>query len=197
MRVAPAGLIGWRDPFELGCLSAAVTHGHPSGWLAAGCLACIIHEIVRGAGALDAAETALDEARQRPESEEVTRAVEAAIDLVNAGSPSPERVESLGGGWVAEEALAIGLYCALEAKSFEHGVRLAVTHSGDSDSTGSICGQILGALWGDAVIPKRWLDELELREVIEQVADDLFRVAHDRDSLDDDGTFDFRRYPGW
>ena len=74
---------------------------------------------------------------------------------------------ALGAGWIAEEALAIGLYCALVADDFEHGVRLAITHSGDSDSTGSITGQILGARYGAGVIPQRWLDRLELREVID------------------------------
>jgi len=35
---------------------------------------------------------------------------------------------------VAEEALSMGLYCALGAKDFEDGIILAVNHSGDSDS---------------------------------------------------------------
>ena len=120
--------------------------------------------------------------------------VEAAIDLAAAGSPSAERVESLGGGWIAEEALAIGLYCALVAESFDHGVRLAAVHTGDSDSTGSITGQLLGARWGPDVIPERWLAALELREVIEQVADDLYRAARVPDYLDV-VTFDLQRYP--
>ncbi len=35
MRVAPVGLVA-TDPFDLGCRAAAITHGHPSGWLASG-----------------------------------------------------------------------------------------------------------------------------------------------------------------
>jgi hypothetical protein len=72
----------------------------------------------------------------------------------------------MGGGWVGEEALAISLYCALAAEgNFAKGVRLAVNHTGDSDSTGSITGNILGAMQGKATIPALWLRELELKDV--------------------------------
>jgi ADP-ribosylglycohydrolase len=43
-------------------------------------------------------------------------------------------VESLGGGWVGEEALAIGLYAVLSAESYVEAIRIATNHSGDSDS---------------------------------------------------------------
>ena len=50
---------------------------------------------------------------------------------------------------------------------------LAVNH-GDSDSTGSIAGSLLGLLHGVSGIPKEWLDQLELRDVIERVGRDLW-----------------------
>ena len=100
--------------------------------------------------------------------------MQAAVALAAAGAPSAERVERLGGGWVAEEALAIGLYCALAAPALEDALPLAVTHSGDSDSTGSIAGNLLGALLGERAIPARWLAPLELRDEIRTVATDLY-----------------------
>ncbi|SIM34051.1 Probable ADP-ribosylglycohydrolase [Mycobacteroides abscessus subsp. abscessus] len=48
-----------------------------------------------------------------------------------------------------------------------------MNHSGDSDSTGAITGNILGAMCGTESLPQDWLDELELREVITTIADDL------------------------
>jgi ADP-ribosylglycohydrolase len=199
MRVAPAGLMSLSSnlSFEVGCLSAAVTHGHPSGWLAAGFLAGMLHEMLLGRGLREAADVALRELGQHHESREVSSSVQAALQLSQAGFPSAERVESLGAGWVAEEALAIGLYCALVADDFEHGVRLAITHSGDSDSTGSITGQLLGCSMGVRSIPDRWRSGLELRDIIEQVADDVYRTAYDPESLAPDDTYDFKRYPGW
>jgi hypothetical protein len=47
----------------------------------------------------------------------------------------------------------------------------------DSDSTGLIAGHLLGAINGFGAIPVSWLALLELREVIEVVADDLGSVG--------------------
>ncbi len=76
-------------------------------------------------------------------------------------------METLGGGWVGEEALAIGLCCALVAPDVRSGLLLAVNHSGDSDSTGSIAGNLLGAMHGLDALPQDLLDDLEGRYVIE------------------------------
>ncbi|HEV7760495.1 MAG TPA: ADP-ribosylglycohydrolase family protein, partial [Acidimicrobiales bacterium] len=50
---------------------------------------------------------------------------------------------------------------------------LAVSHGGDSDSTGSICGQLLGAGHGDGALPPALAFEVEGRGTILQLADDL------------------------
>jgi ADP-ribosylglycohydrolase len=63
------------------------------------------------------------------------------------------------------------------AKDFTDGVLLAVSHSGDSDSTGSIAGNLLGVQFGFDAIPSTWLEELELREEIERLATDLNAIA--------------------
>jgi ADP-ribosylglycohydrolase len=74
---------------------------------------------------------------------------------------------------VAEQALAIALYCALVAPTIEAALLLAVNHGGDSDSTGAIAGQLVGAIYGEESIPPRWLARLELQEAIERVAEAL------------------------
>jgi ADP-ribosyl-[dinitrogen reductase] hydrolase len=175
MRVAPVGLArGVDDPFRLGCEVAALTHGHPTGWLAAGFLAELVRDLLAGADLREACADALEELRRWPGHEETVRAVERALALAEGGaSPRPETVETLGGAWVAEEALAISLYCALVAPTLEEALLLAVNHGGDSDSTGSITGQIVGTIHGEEAIPVRWLERLELREEIEGVAEAL------------------------
>ena len=50
----------------------------------------------------------------------------------------------------------------------------AVNHSGDSDSTGAVTGNILGAALGESAIPAKFLEKLELRDIIREVADDLY-----------------------
>jgi len=112
--------------------------------------------------------------RRETGHEETVSALQLATALADEpGPPTAERVETLGAGWTGEEALAIGVYCALVATNFVHGVRLAVNHSGDSDSTGSIAGALLGVQCGEYGLPGEWLAQLELREVISAVADDL------------------------
>lgn len=190
MRVAPVGLMDVRDPYEVGCSTAAITHGHPTGQVAAGFLALLIAQLLEGEGIPTALAAALERTKGEPETRETIEAVEGALQAHANGVVSPEAVESLGGGWVAEEALAISLYCALSAPTdFAEAVRLAVNHSGDSDSTGAITGNILGAHLGHEAIPRQWLDRLELGAVIEMVGHDLYSSRSDPHWSD-------RRYPG-
>ena len=173
MRVAPLGLGDVTQPFRYAAEVAAITHGHPSGYLAAGFLGELIAHLRRGEpldGAIEAARRML---ATYGGHEEVLQAVDAAVGLAGRGRPSAEQLEDLGGGWVAEEALAISLCCALVATDPLDGMLLAVNHSGDSDSTGAITGNILGTIEGEGALPADLLDGLELRAVIAQVADDL------------------------
>jgi ADP-ribosylglycohydrolase len=194
MRVAPVGLLRGADAFEVGREVSTYTHGHPSGYLAGAYFAEVIARLVEGETLLGAIATARALLERSECSGEVVRAVDAALELA-AKVPEPVLgdVEALGGGWVGEEALAIALYCAIVAPGFEPALRLAVNHGGDSDSTGSLTGNLLGALYGVEVIPERWLRDLELRGVIEQLAADLAAVRA--------RTFDTARastkYPGW
>lgn len=176
MRAAPCGLAGG-DAFQLGCDTAALTHGHPSGWLAAGGLALIIQMLSAGQPLQEAVDAALDRISSHPEESECAGALRGAVREADSAEACPEAVESLGGGWVAEEALAIAVFCALKAQDFAHGVLLAVNHSGDSDSTGAITGNILGTLLGFEALPEALLAPLELRAEIDQIARDLYAIA--------------------
>jgi len=176
MRVAPVGLVfsDVEKAFRLGCEAAAVTHGHPTGALSAGSLSALISSLLSD----HPLATALDDVSrilvQKTGCEECIQAIEQAVGLSQRHAPSPEIIETLGAGWIAEEALAISLYCALVAgDDFSKGVLLAVNHSGDSDSTGSITGNIIGAGYGAMVIPDVWLADLELSDVIEEIAADI------------------------
>jgi len=175
MRVAPVGLVCDADSFDLGCRFAALTHGHPSGWMAAGALAAIVEQVTRGVDLDVAAQNAAERCQGIAGGYEVAEALEAAVALSQTSRrPSTDDIESLGEGWVAEEALAISVYCALTAADFRDGVLNAVNHSGDSDSTGSITGNLLGTSLGVGAIDDGLLEPLEGRQVIEQIADDLY-----------------------
>ena len=175
MRVAPAGLAGG-DPFTLGCQAAALTHGHPSGYLAAGALALMVSDLILGCDLRGAAAAAITRLQQADGSEEVATALVAAVRAAELGPLSADAIGVLGQGWTGEEALAIATHCALTAESFRSGVLHAVNHDGDSDSTGAICGNLLGAALGADAIDGDLLAQLEGGDVITRVADDLHDV---------------------
>ncbi|MBX6391277.1 MAG: ADP-ribosylglycohydrolase family protein, partial [Frankia sp.] len=110
---------------------------------------------------------------------ETRDALVTAVKLADAatGGPRAEDVEAVGAGWIAEEALAIAVYCALAcAGDVVAGLLAAVNHGGDSDSTGAITGNLLGAAYGAQSLPADWVAELEALQIVNRVADDLIET---------------------
>jgi ADP-ribosylglycohydrolase len=207
MRVAPFGLLPgtWFDSdwvFNAAAQAAGYTHGHPTGKLASGALAVIVRELAQGANLSAALDTAQAVLVQHAHHEETSTALAAARRLAVEAGPGPATVERLGGGWIAEEALAIGVYAALaypEPEQFVDALALAVTHSGDSDSTGAICGNILGTLHGETALPAELVFAVEGRGAILQLADDLVLEFTQTSRLHSEygpSTGWERRYPG-
>jgi len=176
MRAAPGAR---HRGFDAGVAIAAITHGHPTGYLAAGAFVEILAQLGGGQQLGDAVAAALDRLVAEPHGGETARAVTAARDLASSGeAATPETVERLGAGWIAEEALAIALFAALRADGDAAGaLSIAVNHSGDSDSTGAIAGNLIGALLGEDALPGAWVEPLEACDVIVQVANDLAAAA--------------------
>ena len=213
MRMAPVGL--WcarldegvpaervaRRALELGAELAGLTHGHPTARLAAGALAALVALVVRDVALPLAVDRVAALLPRYPGHTDTLRALTLARTAARTESSlRPETVVTLGEGWVADEALAIGLACALNAEDFEAGVRMAVNHDGDSDTTASIAGNLLGAVHGMEAIPQRWLAGLEARRVIAEVADDLatFPDWPLGEFIEETDASDYyrRRYPG-
>ena len=180
MRVAPVGLGLYSNPkkaYEIGCQVAAITHSHPTGFISAGAFASLIAHLLNGKTILDAVLAVINQIAQVPGGQETLMLLRQAVDLYQAGEPSLERLSSLGQGFVAEEALAIAVYAALcYSENLKRAVIFAVNHDGDSDSTGSICGNIVGAYLGKSSVPQEWLANLECEDVIEDMGLKLFEA---------------------
>lgn len=201
MRSAPCAFMG--DAFEIACDTARLTHGHPTGYLAAGLFAHIVQQLLHSKNKGPAklkhiVQSALEHYGEIEAMEETRSAVTEVLMLVENGhQPTLTNIDAFGGGWVAEEALGIALWCALSAKSLEHGIIMAVNHGGDSDSTGSIAGNLLGVMYGLEAIPQRWLSKLELYEVIARVGRELIEVPRKCWEQGEDLDVDIlRQYPG-
>lgn len=208
MRVAPMALIMagyWSrgNEFydiphmdEAGAEVAAVTHKHPLGYLPAAMLTHFIYRLIRldvqkikssineialeSISSLDKIYCGKYSEHKRMLAELTRKAVKlAANDRTDA-----DNIRCLGEGWTAEETWAIALYCSVRhIDSVEDAIAAAVNHDGDSDSTGAVCGNIMGAIYGYESIKRQRIfcpqnmeleQTLELSNIILAIADDLY-----------------------
>jgi len=173
MRVAPIGLFPekWNanQVFELAMRAAAITHTHPTGYLAAGSLAAMICFLIQGKDISEAIEEMTSILKNYPRHEETLEKIKQAIQLSSSELNPLDAIETLGQGWIAEEALGIGLYAVLKGTNFTEVMQIAANHSGDSDSTASIAGQIYGAWKGIEEIPQEWMETLDARDALVQL----------------------------
>jgi ADP-ribosylglycohydrolase len=191
MRVAPAGLVyAGETAFRRAMDFAALTHGNPSGYLPAGALAYLVARIIEGLDLDSAVDETLRKLEEYPENSESSESLRAAKELSTRESLSDrEAIRLLGEGWTGHEALGIAVYSVLRHRTdFVAALVCAVNHDGDSDSTGAIAGNILGAYLGADAIPGHWKPAVELSSVICHVAEDLFFLL-------DSHSVDRERYP--
>lgn len=200
MRTAPLALLsqrhGYADGDRLFCdmcaaEAARLTHKHPLGFIPSALLNDILMQMLEDGG--KRLEAYVEEALQRlpelvsPEDGDKrygelwpdgirTQAalIKKALDLAATDIEDHRAIESIGGGWTGHEALAIALYSAARHRdSFADAIVSSVNHSGDSDSTGAVCGNLMGTLFGRSAIPACFTEQLELLPVIEELATDL------------------------
>lgn len=186
MRIAPLGLaIGFWEMDRLdmeGAQLAAITHTHPLGYMPAAVLTHILNKLVYSEGETDLKSIIIEAENfannlfaETPFISELTDIINKAITLSENNNSDIANISKLGDGWVAEEALAISLYCSLKYKDdFSKAIIASVNHKGDSDSTGAITGNIMGALLGYDKIERKWISSLEMRDLILQIADNLY-----------------------
>ena len=183
MRVAPVAVhfahkaVMPADVGYLAARAAAITHSHPLGYIPAAYLAELLLFLLRGEPLRTAAEAAWrdmyaifdDDADLQTFTQLLRRAAELAE--APAGSDDLDAIRELGGGWVAEETVAIALYCVLRySDSFSDALTASVNHDGDSDSTGAVTGNIMGALLGRNAMGDSFVRPLELNDFILSMA---------------------------
>jgi len=178
MRTAPVGLaFSSGRAFQEGAEYAAITHGHPSGYLTAGFLSGMISYIIEGKTLAEAIDLCIGQLIKYDEHSETLEKIELAQKLSVSQKSIEESIQTIGEGWVGEEALAISVYCSLKfSDNWGRGTLVAVNHSGDSDSTGSITGAILGTLLGVELIPGKWVRDVEESGRIKRIANDMFSI---------------------
>ena len=183
LRAAPIGLSYSDDPayiLDLAANTAALTHGNEVTWVASGVLALIIsliiHQELSIAEAVNETLKALDKSfpDSRKAVHELLSSIWSARPLATSASSDLDAIHALGEGWVSNEALAIGILCALRYENDIAGaMTFAANHGGNSSTTAAIAGMLVGARIGFNAIPDRFVDRLELVDVILELADDV------------------------
>ncbi|MCI7182283.1 MAG: ADP-ribosylglycohydrolase family protein [Lachnospiraceae bacterium] len=194
MRVAPIGLyyspdeMEWQEIDTRGAQAAALTHGHPLGYISAAGLVHIVNLAMYRPemSLLQIMEDMIEKVPvlfmdDDPEECEIFKnLMRKAVDLAtdNDITDDLDAIHKLGEGWIGEEALAIAVYCALKHDNdFDAAMISSVNHNGDSDSTGAIAGNILGTYLGIDAIPDKYTENLELIDIIRKVAENLRLLA--------------------
>lgn len=182
VRTLPAGL-AFSDPeqaFDTGCRIAAITHGHPDAMLSSGFLASLVSLVSGGQPLPWAVHQSKMILESKPDHETVWNALNKVSGMV-ADQPGKD-------GWIkkqfadrtALDALCAGLYCALSfPDDFRQGVLFSIGQSKGMDEISAVTGGILGAACGYRAIPDDFLSRLELKDLIVEVAGDLFEQYPD------------------
>lgn len=195
MRIAPIGVFfaasiagrttqdAQRETARVAADSARITHLNDLSTLASVFTALVIFECMRIhvidrltfrsilATAMNETVEALPGSRK---SEKFVDMIQRAIDLAGSSRSDREAISELGEGWVAEETVAIAVFCVMRyIRDFEGCLVAAVNHDGDSDSTGAVAGNIIGTILGYTGIPEKFRKNLELHDLILSIADDL------------------------
>lgn len=192
MRVAPVGIFSAAHPQiidiehagYLAGYAAEITHKHPLSTYASIALAMIVADCI--------AHDRIDRDRFRfividhvfkllnlyfkndALLRELQLLTQKALDLAVSDRTDTDAIHILGEGWVAEETLAIAVFSAMRyINDFGKCIVCSVNHDGDSDSTGAVAGNIIGAVLGYGAIPEKYKDRLELHDMLLSVADDL------------------------
>ena len=183
MRVAPVGLY-MRDSETAGQLGAevsALTHGHSLGIIHSYVFSTLIWYLLNTELSIEESlKKAITQFKEKfnyfnkQDTNYFLELVDKAISLSKENIKDIDAINELGEGWVAEEAFAIAIYSCLKySNSFKDAVVCAINHDGDSDSTGAIAGNIIGVYLGYAAIPDEYKNNIELKNIILELADDL------------------------
>lgn len=175
MRVAPLAFASRNeDIYLLAARNSALTHGHPMSILASAALVVILKHVFAGRDIAKSVILMRQELKSRFNYNELVafdELMQQAVWLSTNAENDLQAISQLGEGWIAEETLAIAIYCSLRYQDdLAKALQVAVIHDGDSDSTGAVTGQILGAKLGFEKLPKDQIARLDaLRPLIKMV----------------------------
>ncbi|MFI6330614.1 ADP-ribosylglycohydrolase family protein [Micromonospora chersina] len=190
MRVTPVGLLDVDLDILAGLaqLQAGLTHGHPTGLAASELTAYAVRLLRDGATLPDLPGLLTDRAHDqrtvyradwlgdlwqragdRTPEEFIARGWDECLRVLGRLDAALARPDDggdpcrlTGEGWIAEEALATALLCALRHADDPVGaLARGATTAGDSDSIAALAGAFVGAAHGMRAWPDAWSSQIE------------------------------------
>ncbi len=95
------------------------------------------------------------------------------VTEIAAGSFREKHPPAIKGSGYVIESLEAALWALYDARDFHEAVLRALNLGDDADTTGAVCGQLAGALWGEIGISKEWRDGLAGRQMLEHILKQL------------------------
>ena len=192
MRIAPVGLFfshkaDIKKVAEIGAEISALTHGHELSHMSAYFLTYILAFLCSvKEKSLEELDTIIDiakiatkiEFKKSKFSKDFVKIIDKAVKLSKSNKDDSIAIKELGEGWVAEESVAIAVYCLLKyGNNFEKCVLTAVNCSADRDTVGSITGNLVGCNVGFNKISEKFLENLECEDIILEMSEKLYEMS--------------------
>ncbi len=185
MRVSPVAMhfspeeYSLEEIMMLGAKTAAVTHGHPLGFISTAMLTGMLSLMIyREYPLLDAVLKAEDYTYKLfgcyEDINEMMALIKKAKELSRLEINDVEAISKLGRSALAESTLAIAIYCSLKYENnFEEAIIAAANFNGDSDTVAAVTGNIMGAHLGFDKIPEKYIHPLQFKDLILEISEKL------------------------
>ena len=176
MRCAPIALRYAYDERRLIDASrdeALITHFDPLAWTGSIAVNLLISRLLHAVPLRDAIKDVAYRIRRLPK---------AACDIADVFERARGDVDGrlLPTSGFVLDTLRIALWALLGNPNLEEAIVAAVNQGGDADTQGAVTGALAGALYGVEAIPARWLEVLQERELLRDLADQLLVAAEYR-----------------
>lgn len=173
----------------LGAQTAAITNGHPIGYIPAFGLAYIINDLMYSK---DSIKTSVDKLISIIKSDDVDlcnkqyekeflELLNKTVDLVNNNNIDSDNIHTISNFGSIENsdiAFAIALYCCLRYEdNCEKAVETAVSYNRENSSTGAIAGNIIGAKVGYNSIPDKYKKSIKSTDLLDKASEELFNSS--------------------
>ncbi|KAL4924705.1 ADP-ribosylglycohydrolase family protein [Aspergillus undulatus] len=170
MRVSPIGLVYFRDmnkALEHAAASSDATHPYPT---CAECCKIYTKLFVRTLNGASKEELAAEVASTIFQDKNVKKRL-SRYTRIQDWQATPERdIDSSG---YVVSTLDAALWSLFTTETFESGALKVVSLGWDADTVGAVYGGLAGAFYGLEAIPSRWVEGLQKRDVVEEIASGL------------------------